>query len=214
MRDAAGQLSAAVDEPIGDIAGRLVSAVRDLREPEGKPMSQRGMLGLMRALQAEPQRESLDRMLALGTLLEGHADHVMDAVGPSVVPSVVRIRRAFDSRRRRSSNPIHRVVRILLGMDAKIAQYVHGKKFVDAVVAKVGMAQFNAVWSGPDDSADARRDRQARRLDRAGAGLTVVAALATLASRDSRDPRDPPGSARMARRVRRDHRRRRALRWC
>lgn len=150
MRDAAGQLSAAVDEPIGDIAGRLVSAVRDLREPEGKPMSQRGMLGLMRALQAEPQRESLDRMLALGTLLEGHADHVMDAVGPSVVPSVVRIRRAFDSRRRRSSNPIHRVVRILLGMDAKIAQYVHGKKFVDAVVAKVGMAQFNAVWSGPD----------------------------------------------------------------
>ncbi|WP_206039924.1 zinc-dependent metalloprotease [Rhodococcus sp. HNM0563] len=150
MRAAAGELSAAVDEPIGDIARRLASAVRDLREPEGKPMSQRGMLGLMRALQAEPQRESLDRMLALGTLLEGHADHVMDAVGPSVVPSVVRIRRAFDSRRRRSSNPIHRVIRILLGMDAKIAQYVHGKRFVDAVVEKVGMERFNVVWSGPD----------------------------------------------------------------
>ncbi|MGI9209708.1 MAG: zinc-dependent metalloprotease, partial [Rhodococcus sp. (in: high G+C Gram-positive bacteria)] len=36
------------------------------------------------------------------------------------------------------------------GVDAKMAQYVHGKRFVDAVVAKAGMAQFNAVWSGPD----------------------------------------------------------------
>ena len=89
-------------------------------------------------------------MLVLGTLLEGHADHVMDGVGPSVVPSVARIRRAFDSRRRRNGNPIQRVIRVALGVDAKMAQYVRGKKFVDAVVAKVGMAQFNAVWSGPD----------------------------------------------------------------
>lgn len=113
-------------------------------------MSQRGVLGLMRAIQAEPQREALDRMLALGTLLEGHADHVMDGVGPSVVPAVTRIRRAFDNRRRRSTNPIHRLMRTLLGMDAKMAQYVHGKKFVDAVVARVGMDRFNAVWTGPE----------------------------------------------------------------
>ncbi len=86
----------------------------------------------------------------LGTVLEGHADHVMDAVGPDVVPSVVRIRKAFDARRHRKSNPVQRVVRALLGIDAKMAQYVRGKVFVDTVVAKVGMDEFNAIWSGPD----------------------------------------------------------------
>ncbi|MEE2034950.1 zinc-dependent metalloprotease [Rhodococcus chondri] len=150
MRTAAADLGAAVDEPLGELAGRVVSAVRDLRTPGEKTMAQRGVLGLMRAVQAEPQREALDRLLALGTLLEGHADHVMDGVGPSVVPAVTRIRQAFDSRRRRSTNPIHRLMRTLLGMDAKMAQYVHGKKFVDTVVGRVGMVEFNAVWAGPD----------------------------------------------------------------
>ena len=38
----------------------------------------------------------------------------------------------------------------LLGMDAKLAQYTRGKKFVDAVVEQVGTARFNAVWTGPE----------------------------------------------------------------
>ena len=150
MRAAAADLATAVEEPVGDVATRVVSAVKDLRTPGDKPMSERGMLGVVRALQAQSQRESFDRILALGTLLEGHADHVMDGVGPAVVPSVTRIRRAFDNRRHRNSSPVHRLIRLVLGMDAKMAQYVHGKKFVDAVVAKVGMDAFNTVWSGPD----------------------------------------------------------------
>nr|WP_226437951.1 zinc-dependent metalloprotease [Rhodococcus yananensis] len=149
MRESAATLADAVDEPFTTVAGRLVTAVRDLRGEDG-PVGRRGVLGFVRTLQAQPQREALDRMLALGTLLEGHADHVMDAVGPSVVPSVARIRRAFDNRRRRSSNPVHRLIRVLLGMDAKMAQYVHGKRFVDTVVGKVGMERFNTVWSSAE----------------------------------------------------------------
>ncbi len=150
MRDAATELATAVEEPVGEVATRVVSAVKDLRTPGDKPMSERGMLGIVRALQAQSQRESFDRILALGTLLEGHADHVMDGVGPAVVPSVARIRRAFDARRHRNSSPVHRLIRLVLGMDAKMAQYVHGKKFVDAVVAEAGMDAFNTVWSGAD----------------------------------------------------------------
>lgn len=60
-----------------------------------------GILGLLRAVQSEPQQQALDQLLVLGTLLEGHADHVMDAVGPMVVPSVDTIRRRFDERRHR-----------------------------------------------------------------------------------------------------------------
>ncbi len=86
----------------------------------------------------------------LGTLLEGHADHVMDAVGPAVVPTVATIRRRFDGRRQRKQPPLQRLLRALLGIDAKMAQYTRGKAFVDHVVGRVGMDRFNAIWTGPD----------------------------------------------------------------
>ena len=150
MRESVATLGAAADEPMTEFVGRLSAALRERRRTEDLPADQRGMLGLIRATQAEPQRLALDRMLALGTVLEGHADHVMDAVGPAVVPSVVRIRKAFDARRRRQTNPVQRLLRALLGVDAKMAQYVRGKRFVDAVVDRVGMDRFNTIWTGPD----------------------------------------------------------------
>jgi len=93
---------------------------------------------------------ALDQLLVLGTLLEGHADHVMDAVGPKVVPSVATIRRRFDERRQRKQPPLQRVMRALLGFDAKLSQYTRGKAFVDYVVSRVGMERFNTVWSSPE----------------------------------------------------------------
>ncbi|WFR72451.1 zinc-dependent metalloprotease [Prescottella defluvii] len=150
MRDAVATLGEASDEPMSEFVARLSAALRERRRTEELPADQRGIVGLVRATQAEPQRLALDRMLVLGTVLEGHADHVMDAVGPDVVPSVARIRKAFDARRRRRTNPVQRLVRALLGMDAKMAQYVRGKRFVDAVVDRVGMERFNTVWTGPD----------------------------------------------------------------
>ena len=86
----------------------------------------------------------------LGTLLEGHADHVMDAVGPMVVPSVATIRSRFDERRHRKQPPLQRLLRALLGLDAKLSQYTRGKAFVDHVVGRVGMERFNTVWSSPE----------------------------------------------------------------
>ena len=79
------------------------------------------------------------------SLLEGHADVVMDGVGPSVIPTVAEIRRRFNERRK-GAGSLDRLLRRLLGLDAKMAQYRDGAKFVRAVVDKVGMAEFNAVW--------------------------------------------------------------------
>ncbi|WP_159924531.1 MULTISPECIES: zinc-dependent metalloprotease [Nocardia] len=139
------------DEPLGDMLSRLVDEVRDRRRGTASDdPAARGVIGLLRATQAPPQREALDRLLMLGTLLEGHADHVMYAVGPAVVPSVEQIRTAFDQRRRRPTNPVQRILRALLGVDAKVAQYVRGKKFVDEVVGTVGMTRFNTVWTDAD----------------------------------------------------------------
>ncbi|MBY6387922.1 zinc-dependent metalloprotease [Rhodococcus erythropolis] len=151
MKESVETLGATVDESMTDVVGRLAAELRSRKEPDSSDgATAGGIIGLLRASQAEPQRDALDRMLVLGTLLEGHADHVMDAVGPAVVPSVATIRAAFDKRRQRKSNPVQRIIKMLLGMDAKMAQYVRGKAFVDAVVLKVGMEQFNTIWTGPE----------------------------------------------------------------
>ena len=83
------------------------------------------------------------------SLLEGHADVVMDGVGPTVIPSVAQIRKKFNQRRQ-GVGTLDKLLRRLLGLDAKMAQYRDGAVFVRHVVDKVGMDQFNAVWSGPE----------------------------------------------------------------
>jgi coenzyme F420 biosynthesis associated uncharacterized protein len=83
------------------------------------------------------------------TLVEGHGDYVMDAVGPSVVPSVAQIRARF-SARRGSGNRIEQAVRRILGIDLKMKQYEQGSRFVSAVVSAAGMETFNKVWTSPE----------------------------------------------------------------
>ncbi|BBX34012.1 hypothetical protein MMAG44476_22752 [Mycolicibacterium mageritense DSM 44476 = CIP 104973] len=150
MSQALAVLTQDAGEDIPAVAARLAQFVRDQRNGAAPEPNSTGIIGLMRAVQAEPQRRALDQLLVLGTLLEGHADHVMDAVGPAVVPSVSTIRRRFDERRQRKQPPLMRLVRALLGFDAKLSQYTRGKAFVDKVVAEVGMARFNTVWTNAE----------------------------------------------------------------
>jgi coenzyme F420 biosynthesis associated uncharacterized protein len=108
-----------------------------------------GPIGLVEVLQSPKQRAVFDRLIALSTLLEGHADHVMDAVGPSVVPSVATIRARFTARRR-GGGMLDRILRTLLGVDAKVKQYAAGAAFTRYVVDEVGMTGFNRVWESPE----------------------------------------------------------------
>ncbi|AMO59271.1 putative hydrolase/uncharacterized protein, coenzyme F420 biosynthesis associated [Mycolicibacterium phlei] len=137
-------------DDITAVASRLADFVRNRSNSAAAEPNSTGMIGLLRAVQSEPQREALDQLLVLGTLLEGHADHVMDAVGPAVVPTVATIRRRFDERRKHRQPPLQRLARALLGIDAKLLQYTRGKAFVDHVVATVGMERFNVIWTGPE----------------------------------------------------------------
>ena len=154
MTDALGVITSDGADEIGAVIARLAEFVRDRSE---------GVVGFMKAIQSEPQRAALDRLLVLGTLLEGHADHVMDAVGPAVVPSVTTIRRRFDERRHRKQPPLQRLLRALLGIDAKLSQYTRGKAFVEHVVGRVGMDRFNTIWTStetlprPDEIDDPQR---------------------------------------------------------
>ena len=105
---------------------------------------------LVELLQTPEQKAVMDRVTAFMSLLEGHAEHVMDGVGPSVVPTVAHIRSRFQQRRAQRGNPLDRALRRLLGLDLKALQYAEGKRFVDAAVEAVGMDGFNRVWASPD----------------------------------------------------------------
>ncbi|AVZ74500.1 coenzyme F420 biosynthesis-associated protein [Streptomyces lunaelactis] len=105
---------------------------------------------IVELVQTPAQREILSRLTAVMSLLEGHADYVMDGVGPDVVPSVAEIREKFQQRRARGASRLDQALRKLLGLDAKLRQYRDGERFVRSVVEGVGMDGFNRVWTSPN----------------------------------------------------------------
>jgi coenzyme F420 biosynthesis associated uncharacterized protein len=135
----------ASDLDAGAILERMrsaASAVADaVRGGEGE--------SLVEAMQTPAQRALLDKLTAVMTLVEGHGDYVMDAVGPRVVPSVEDIREKF-SQRRGSAGRMEQILRRILGIDLKMKQYEQGSRFVSAVVEEAGMAGFNKVWTSPE----------------------------------------------------------------
>jgi coenzyme F420 biosynthesis associated uncharacterized protein len=142
-----GEVAAFVDAggTSEQVAERMRRALRDMAEAVRDPASRHSMLDLV---QTPAQRVVLDRITALMTLLEGHAEFVMDGVGPQVVPSVAEIRAKFNQRRE-GGHPIERFLRRLLGVEAKLRQYSEGRTFVHGVVERIGMAGFNKVWDSP-----------------------------------------------------------------
>jgi coenzyme F420 biosynthesis associated uncharacterized protein len=135
-----------VDPDPARMAAMVGEAVRRL----GEVVRGDSDVSLLDLFSTPEQREVMDRLTGVMSLLEGHADVVMDGVGPTVIPSVEDIRTKFN-RRRKGASPVDRVLRRLLGLEAKMAQYRDGAAFVRAVVGKVGMADFNAVWAGPEN---------------------------------------------------------------
>jgi coenzyme F420 biosynthesis associated uncharacterized protein len=95
------------------------------------------------------ERETLDRVQAVMAVIEGHAEHVMDAVAPDLLPSLPKLREALD-RRRKSQSGLSRLVAKLLGLDLKLRQYEQGKRFCDAVVDQAGPEGLRHVFSSPE----------------------------------------------------------------
>lgn len=127
----------------------MVSHLRQVLEQLGRITRGSEEVSIIDLLQTPAQREILDRLTAVMSLLEGHADVVMDGVGPEVIPSVATIRERFQ-RRRGGGSWLDQFLKRLLGLDAKLRQYRDGAAFVRAVVADVGQEGFNQVWASPD----------------------------------------------------------------
>jgi coenzyme F420 biosynthesis associated uncharacterized protein len=141
LRDLLGSLKVEVDP----------SAL--LRLPRGEDL--RGMWdavregGLVHAVAGPERKDIIDRLQAVMALIEGHAEHVMDATGADVLPSLPKLREALE-RRRREKPPLVKLLERLLGLDLKLRQYLVGKRFCDAVVGAVGIGGLNRAWQAPE----------------------------------------------------------------
>lgn len=139
LRDLATEL---INDPELTNAG-VTDLIRQARRDV--PTGQRSLVDL---LPSDRARTTIDRITAVMSLLEGHADVVMDRVGPEVIGTVAQIRRRFD--RRRESSGLDKVLRRVLGMDLKMAQYRDGAKFCRTVIDRSSMTTFNRVWTSPN----------------------------------------------------------------
>lgn len=144
MMDEIENLSGLLLGNVDSLMERASAAAKSLKDrTAGGTAPSRG--AILDLLQNPEEKAALSRLTALMSLLEGHANVVMDAVDASIVPSVKTIRQRFNSRDQ-DRGVIEKFIRSLLGLDAKMRQYSDGAKFVREVVAVAGMEGFNRVW--------------------------------------------------------------------
>lgn len=146
-------------EQIDDLSGHLLGNVDTLMErasAAARSLKDRSATGdtpgrgaILDLLQNPEEKAAISHLTAVMSLLEGHANVVMDAVDTSIVPSVKTIRQRFTDRGK-DRGVMEKFIRNLLGLDAKMRQYSDGAKFVRAVVDVAGMDGFNRVWESAD----------------------------------------------------------------
>jgi coenzyme F420 biosynthesis associated uncharacterized protein len=143
-----GHLRSEIAAIVGSLQTDPAQLVAEIARRVGDVVTGRAEGSLVDLLSSPEQKQVIDRITGVMSLLEGHADVVMDGVGPEVIPTVAEIREKFTIRRR-GVGTLDRLLRRLLGLDQKMAQYRDGAVFVRACIDKVGMDGFNAVWAEP-----------------------------------------------------------------
>ena len=117
----------------------------DLGRPPANPN-----LGLLGTLSSPAASEVLGEVTALMSLLEGYADLLMDVAGQPAIPSLPSIRAAVDARRQPARWSPKAWLGRLLGLAAKVDQYVNGKAFCQAVRQQVGFVGLNVAFSSQE----------------------------------------------------------------
>ena len=146
----AGLVSELLDAATGGIdVGAIVSRAKDLVTPDPRAGYRRILDGeLTRIFVGEKQGEIMDRVSAVMAVVEGYAEHVMDAASKGE-PGLETMRERMDARRAQRTGLADTIARFL-GLGAKLRQYELGKRWCDAVVAEAGIEGLDRVWESPD----------------------------------------------------------------
>ncbi len=148
MLDQIDNLSGHLLGNVDSLMDRASAAARSLKDRSATGNTP-GRGAILDLLQDPEEKAAISHLTAVMSLLEGHANVVMDAVDASIVPSVKTIRQRFNDRGK-DRGVVEKFIRSLLGLDAKMRQYSDGARFVRAVVGVAGMEGFNRVWESAD----------------------------------------------------------------
>ncbi len=127
--------------------GRLSRVAAELRaaSSSGEPLV--GETGLFGIFATPSQRETIDKVQALMSLLEGHGHVVMDRVGARELISQQRMSQVLKMRRQ---DPRTAMFMRLVGLEMKLRQYEQGARFIEGVERHAGWSALERAWEGPD----------------------------------------------------------------
>lgn len=130
--------------------------------------------GLVNLVAGPEQREVLDRVSGMMSLLEGHGDVTMDRAGEGLVPSAGRFGRVL-RQRRESAKGMARLVQQLIGLEAKLSQYAQGEAFIGEVERAGGSELLARAWEQPANLPSLLEIREPYRwIERMGAALPAA----------------------------------------
>ena len=145
----------------GEIAGFIVLTRADISEAPVRGLMMIGiegrggdritarLTGLLRDVLDDDRRTAaLDSVTAVMSLLEGHADVMMDRAAPGLVPQVDLLRRSMEARR--DAPGLVQLIFRVLGLTAKREQYRDGARFCRAVLDAAGVDALNLAFAAPD----------------------------------------------------------------
>jgi coenzyme F420 biosynthesis associated uncharacterized protein len=139
-----GEMVGGVEPDPKRLLGAVAHAVDEMRQGRN-PIDEGGVVSLF----ASPeQRETLAKVQALMSLLEGHGNAVMNRLGADLVDGQARMAHVLQARRnaRGATALLHR----LLGLELKMKQYEVGEAFVDAIEREAGFHSLDRAWEGPE----------------------------------------------------------------
>ena len=129
--------------------------------------------GLALLFASDEQRAILDQISGLMSLLEGHGDVTMGRAAGDAIPSSDRFHRVLHNRRTKAKG-VARIMQKLIGLDAKLAQYEQGERFIETIEDERGRDAVSVIWEDVSNlpSIDEIRDPQ-QWLDRVPAAAHV-----------------------------------------
>jgi coenzyme F420 biosynthesis associated uncharacterized protein len=149
-----GHLSGLIEELITTVevstdASRLLEAAKSVLATDPRRLiAELRDVDPVTALAGPEQRRLIDLIQAAMTVVEGYAEHVMDAVGSRLDPDVARLRDGLE-KRRRARSPLEALLSRLLGFELKLRQYREGRRFANRVVELAGIEGLNRAWVEP-----------------------------------------------------------------
>lgn len=148
---------------------RIADAVREAFSDRDRAMQQVRDGGVFGLIASPEQRELIQQIAGLMSLLEGHGDVTMNRAVGKLVPSAPRFAAVMQARRKRS-NPLSRLVLRLTGIEGKLNQYAAGERFIAAIEAEAGPHAVDVCWLAPVNLPSLEEIRNPKNwLDRMGA---------------------------------------------